>query len=169
MTQKTSLREFQQALSRRIAGAATTVREDVRLGVRSCSTHWLLRLPESGAVLPVSELTPVPLTQHWFRGMANVRGTLYSVVDLAAFLGEAPTPRQPQARLILVGQRFRTNTALLVERVLGLRYLRDLVGLERVRQARWAGAEFRDAKGQLWCELDVAALLETPEFLNIAG
>jgi twitching motility protein PilI len=28
-----------------------------------------------------------PLTQPWFLGLANIRGNLYSVVDLAGFLG----------------------------------------------------------------------------------
>ena len=29
----------------------------------------------------------VPLTQPWFRGLANIRGNLYSVIDFAGFLG----------------------------------------------------------------------------------
>ena len=33
---------------------------------------------------------PVPLTHSWFRGVANVRGNLYSVVDFSAFQGGEP-------------------------------------------------------------------------------
>jgi twitching motility protein PilI len=164
-----SLRRYQEMLSRRIAAAATTARDDVRLGVRVGKGLWLLRLPDAGEVMPIPPLTPVPLTRSWFRGLSNVRGTLYAVVDLAEFSGGAPTRNQQTARMLLAGQRYRTDVALIVDRVLGLRRLDDLVAAERSRQLAWAGNEYRDARGDLWAELDVAALLQAPEFLDVTA
>lgn len=44
----------------------------------------------------IAEITPVPLTKPWVLGVANLRGTITSVVDLRVFLGlarQAPTAR----------------------------------------------------------------------------
>jgi twitching motility protein PilI len=165
---RASLREFQEGVSRRIAAAASTVREDVRLGVRSADRSWLVDLPDAGEIIPVVPLTPVPLTRPWFRGLANVRGTLYAAVDLGQFLGGGATPAQ-YARLMLAGRRSRVNAAVLVERVLGLRYLRNMAPVQGRPREAWVAAEYSDADGQTWLELDVAALLGSPEFLEVAA
>ncbi len=162
------LRAFQEELSRRIAAAGTVVRKDVRLVVKTGSSGWLIRLQEAGELVPAPELTRVPLTQSWFGGLANVRGTLYAVVDLGAFAGEAPIAAKTAARLILVGQRHGNNAALLVDRVIGLRNLADFVEIERTRGERWAGLQYCDMDGQHWSELEIGTLLGAPEFVQVA-
>ena len=59
-------------------------------------------LQDASEVVAVPELAPVPLTHYWFRGVANVRGTLYSVVDLPMFNGGEPTMLTASSRLLLV-------------------------------------------------------------------
>jgi twitching motility protein PilI len=162
-----SLRAFQEELSRRIAAAGTVVRKDVRLVVKTGSSGWLIRLPDAGELVPPPGLTPVPLTQPWFRGLANVRGTLYAVVDLCAFIGETPIAGKAGTRLMLAGQRYGNNSALLVERVIGLRNLADFSEIERTRSEQWAGSQYRDADGQNWCELEIGVLLQAPEFVQV--
>lgn len=45
----------------------------------------------SGEIFPFSSPQPVPCTQDWFLGVANLRGGLFGVVDLASFVaGRAP-------------------------------------------------------------------------------
>jgi len=165
--QRGSLRAFQEELSRRIAAAASIVRKDVRLAVKSRNSNWLIRLHEAGELVRAQQLTPVPLTQAWFCGMSNIRGALYAVVDLGAFSGEAPVEITPDTRLILVGQRHGSNCALIVDRAVGLRNLADLVEIERTRAERWAGAQYRDMDGQRWSELQIDVLLNAPEFLQV--
>jgi twitching motility protein PilI len=154
MNRKTSLREFQEQLSRRIAQAGTVAREAVRLCAVAGNEGWMIELGDAGEVVLVPELTPVPRTKPWFRGIANVRGALFSVVDLAAFLDQAPTTLRPDSRLLLVVQRFGTSAALLVDRVLGLRKLSEFAPelgtaeLPRAAQGTWAGETYRDADGQ---------------------
>jgi len=162
-----SLRAFQEELSRRIAAAGTVVRKDVRLAVKTGSSGWLIRLPDAGELVPLPELTPVPLTQPWFRGLANVRGTLYAVVDLCVFIGDTPNAGKARPRLMLVGRRFGNNSALLVERMIGLRNLADFSEIERTRSEQWAGSQYRDADGQHWCELEIETLLQAPEFVRV--
>src|SRR5207247_11192384 len=92
-----------------------------KLGLRVGGEAWLVDLMEAGEVIPVPPIAPVPLAQPWFRGVANVRGNLYSVTDLSAFVGAKPVAISEQARLLLVAERLRAGAALLVERSLGLR------------------------------------------------
>ncbi len=101
--------------------------------------------------------------------MANVRGSLYAVVDLAAFMGERPTPVGPRSRLLLVGQRHAMNSALLVDQVLGLRDVGELTGRALEGAPSWikAGYSYRD--GTSWQELDVPALLQASHFLDVAA
>lgn len=50
----------------------------------------------------VGEITPVPNTNHWVKGVINLRGSIASVVDMRAFLElefAAPTPRTRQLSL----------------------------------------------------------------------
>ena len=81
----------------------------------------MIDLVEAGEVIPVPPITPVPLTRPWFRGVANVRGNLYSVVDFAAFVGVGSVEVTERSRLVLLGERLRSAAALLVDRSLGLR------------------------------------------------
>lgn len=167
------MREFQEQLSRRIAQAGTVAREAVRLCAVAGADRWMIELPDAGEVAPVPELTPVPRTRPWFRGVANVRGALFSVADLAAFLGQAPSALREGSRLLLVGQRYGTNAAVLVDRVLGLRKLSEFAPQpeveERAAQAPWMGDAYLDADGQRWRLLEVAALLAAEEFLRVGA
>lgn len=158
-----SLQEFQEALSQRIGAAASVVRKDLRLGVRVANSDWLMTLPDAGEVIPVPPITSVPRTKSWMLGVANVRGRLYSVTDLAAFFGEAPVHIQARSRLLLVGQRHESNAAILVERVLGLKNLADLSALP-CDKGGWVLNEFSDSQGNHWRELALSRLLSSEAF-----
>ncbi|MBI5862145.1 MAG: chemotaxis protein CheW [Rhodocyclales bacterium] len=194
-------REFQENLSARLAQAERGELGQSLLAVESGTDdlpggrRWLIDLAESGEVVPLPPLTPAPLTRSWFAGVANIRGALYSVVDFAAWRGGLPTPRNAQARLLLIGARHGNNSALLVERTLGLRAMAAFApaaeaGTGRNRgfaeqcpmplelnddaapvtdeAALWQGARFSDAEGGHWTLLDIPALLVTPGWLDIA-
>src|SRR3954453_18475660 len=123
---RASLREYQIALSERLQSAAAGTRVPTKLGVRVGGGAWLVDLKEAAEVIPVPPLSAVPLAKPWFRGVANVRGNLYSVSDLGALLGVAAGERSGEARLLLLAERFRAGAALLVETSLGLRNAADL-------------------------------------------
>ena len=58
-------------------------------------------LDEAQEVLAVGGITPVPLTRPWYRGLTNVRGNLYSVVDFARFSVGSAATLSPDARLVI--------------------------------------------------------------------
>ncbi|MBU0753138.1 MAG: chemotaxis protein CheW [Gammaproteobacteria bacterium] len=171
MARRISLREFQAGLSERLTSAKRGQTAQALLGIISGKDHCLLKLSDSGEVLPLPPLTNVPLTKPWFAGVANVRGALYGVVDFSAFRGGEATPRNSEARLLLIGARHGINSALLVNRTLGLKnfsQMREDPAASGPVSAPWIGTHYSDADGQSWLQLHVKPLLDDPDFLNIA-
>lgn len=165
MAGKTSLRDYQRDLAERLKNAGVG-RSASKLGLQVGDEAWLVDLTEAGEVIPVPAIAPVPLTRPWFKGMANIRGNLYSVVDFPAFLGGAPVTVGDQSRLLLIGERFRLAAALLIDRSLGLRNPAQLQPREG-DVAQWARAEYADTDGKHWKELDLPELVQHLDFLSV--
>jgi uncharacterized repeat protein (TIGR01451 family) len=71
-----------------------------------------------------ANFTPVPNVPDWVLGVANVRGDVISLVDLARFLDLPPGSRFTDSRLLVVrSRRDEMATGLIVERVKGMRSL----------------------------------------------
>ena len=181
-TERIDLRAFQAELSERLKHKTTAEVGNLRLAIESASGHWLVRLADTGEVLPVPQMTPVPLTKPWFIGIANVRGALHGVIDFARFMGlqgarERSAANAGQSRLVLLGARFADIRAgLLVDRVLGLRNVADFQPVEGVDGMNavdvprtWSRRRLTDASGRAWRELDLAALASDPQFLDVGA
>lgn len=167
MAKRGSLRAFQETLVKRLAEAQVGDRRSL-LGVEAGTEHWLVDLPFAGEILPVPNLTTVPLARPWFRGLVNVRGTLYSVIDFSAFHGGPPTPLGGHARILLAGVRLGVNVALLVHRASGLRNP-DEFDPDRQNPTDprpWVQQCLVDVHNHRWLRLDVARLLAHPAFLD---
>jgi twitching motility protein PilI len=165
MSKRFNLREFQQGVLDRLqAQAAGGAKRVSTLGVQVGDQLWLVEMSDISEVLSAPPLTRVPLTKPWYCGVANVRGNLYSIIDLGMFNGGAAIPLEGQSRVLLVGQKFAFNAGLLVSRVLGLR-----------NATNWRPSEqdgeicFQDDEGQKWHKLEMAQLLNKPEFLQIGA
>lgn len=170
-------RNFQKTLAEKVHLASTEAKPQSLLGFESGGECWLVDLADAGEVLPVPALAEVPLTKPWFRGIANIRGTLYSVTDLAAFHGGEATPIRMQTRLLLTGGRpgnhFGSNMALLIFGTQGLKSLAALEVLATapagaVRAQPWRGERYRDSDGRIWSHLLLPVLLGASEFLDIS-
>ena len=169
MSRRVSLKDFQASLATRLQAAAGEAAPALSLGFEAGGERWLAQLGGSGEVLQVPDIQRVPLTRDWFMGVSNIRGILYGVTDFGAFLGQPPVVRGPANRLLLVGQPYGVNCALLVSRLTGLRNLGDYTRQEPgERHAGWTTDDWRDQEGQIWHELDARQLLARREFLEIA-
>lgn len=168
MAERLSLKDYQRALAERLREAGAG-RMASKLGVQLASETWLVDLGDAGEVLPVPAVTPVPLTRPWFMGVANVRGNLYSVIDFPAFLGVGAVAVTESSRLLLLGERFRTSAALLIDRSLGLRNPDQLTPRATTGEPpAWQRGEFDDAEGKSWKELDVPQLVRHADFLSVS-
>lgn len=167
MAKRGSLREFQAHLAARLAGASEQSAAGL-LGVQAGADFWLLDLSDSGEIVPLTPLTSVPLTKHWFVGISNIRGNLYSVVDFSAFQGGEVTPQNTSSRLLLIGTRYGNNAALLVTRMLGLRNVDDLTPVSTEADAPpWSSTAYTDKEGRRWKLLSVRELLADENFMEI--
>jgi len=167
MAKRGSLREFQAHLATRLAGAGDKNAAGL-LGVQAGAEYWLINLSDSGEIVPLVPLTGVPLTQHWFIGIANIRGNLYSVADFSAFQGKEQTPQNATSRLLLIGTRHGNNAALLVTRMLGLRNQDALTPATADADApAWAQEAYTDNDGRRWKMLNVRELLADEHFMEI--
>ncbi len=167
MAKKGSLHDFQARLASRLAEADERSAAGL-LGFQAGGEYWLVRLTDSGEIIPLTTLTGVPLTRPWFVGIANIRGNLFAVSDFSAFQGREATPHNSSARLLLIGSRHGNNAALLVTRTLGLRNLDDLTRQPTDADAPpWACESFLDNTGRHWKLLDVPTLLTDDRFMDI--
>ncbi len=168
METRPSLRKFQESLAARLREAAGEPVSTSRLGLQSGARNWMLKLEDAGEIVPVPDVTPVPLTKPWFLGLANVRGVLVSVVDLSRFAGGPATARTPEARIVLAADRYQARAGILVDRMLGLRVIEHMKPGQVDAGARpsWAGADLLDADGRCWTELEMQRLVTGEEFLQ---
>lgn len=170
--QKLNLQAYQKDILARLKSLTESGRapSSSKLGVRVGNMECLIALSDISEVLPVPEVIRVPLTQPWFMGMANVRGNLFGLTDLAAFFGNPLATISADSRVLLVHQRFGINAGLLVDRLVGLRTLEDMQMHEGAEtRPAWLLGRYRDTSGQIWDELDLGAVVGRNEFLQVAA
>ncbi|HLT27870.1 MAG TPA: chemotaxis protein CheW, partial [Zeimonas sp.] len=115
-------------------------------------------------------ITPVPLTHDWFRGLVNLRGSLYGVSDLARFEGREPTPITKSTRLLAFAPRLGLNGAIVVDRMLGLQSTASWTEAARddaQSSPSWLGRDWIDPDGHRWSELRLEALAGDERFLAV--
>ncbi len=175
MAKREALRELQSRLAERLQLARTEARQQSWLALECAGLGLLAPLAMAGEIFSVGPLLPVPHTQAWFLGVANLRGGLHGVVDLAAFLGLRPPLGRDgvreQARLLAFNPSVGAHCAVLVDRLAGLRGAAELIRLpaDEDHQAPFAGAIYQDAEARRWQEIDLAALARHEQFLAIAA
>jgi twitching motility protein PilI len=174
MSNKQALRELQQRLAQRMQVAREQSQSASWLAVEAGGVPLLFSLRQASEIFTPVPLKPVPYTQPWLLGVANLRGGLHTVVDLAAFLGlrEAAGPARGEgARLVTINPDLNINCALLVDRLLGLRGDEQLQPEPEAAagRPRFAGQTLRDAEGRRWQVLDLEALARHEQFLRIVA
>lgn len=157
---RTRLRDYQaQLLERMQAAQSGAFHAPHQLGVAIGGERYLLELTEAGEIVQPTLLAGVPLTQPWYLGLANVRGSLLGVIDLARYFDAGASAAGPDARLVSLAPRLGFNCALLVTRVYGLR---------RASAMEDVGGHLRDAEGHAWTPLSLAALVREERFLHVS-
>ena len=169
MARKSSLREFQQSLALRLRDAASRKTVLSRLGFQVGQDNWLVSLSDVSEVIPVPNIVPVPMTLSWYRGVANIRGKLFSIVDFAAYQGDPATGPGMERRVILVAEKLIEGSGFVVSRMLGLHNPDQFTpeALEAEDARPWIKSAYRDASGKRWYELDLSGLTRDARFLEV--
>ena len=156
---RSRLRQYQTQLLARMQAARTGTGAHVnQLGVGIGDERYLIDLTAAGEIVSVAPVTVVPLTQAWYLGLANIRGSLVGVIDLARYVGMKETAIGAEARLVTFAPALGFNCALLVARVYGLRHAAGMTP---------HGAQLVDADQQAWTPIDLAALVRDERFLHV--
>ncbi len=178
MANKEALRALQQRLADRLQMVRQQAPARNWLAVEIAGHGFLLPLDQAGEIFPLSAIQPVPHSQPWFLGVANLRGQLHGVVDLAAVLG-LPERQQRNygevaardaGRLVAFNANLQINAALLIDRLMGLRNAGNLTpGKQPPSSSKphFIGQEMADEQGRSWYELDLAGLVADEAFLKI--
>jgi twitching motility protein PilI len=176
MANREALRELQTRLATRLQAARTEGAQASWLAVEAGGQKFLFPLAQAGEIFPFSAAHPVPYTQSWFLGVANLRGGLYSIVDLASFVsGNPPGARsdagRAESRLIALNANLDVNCALLIDRLAGLRHMDSFVASSEppMGSPAFFGTGYTDANGAPWQELDLQALSQQQQFLSITA
>jgi twitching motility protein PilI len=175
MAKRDALRQLQARLADRLQAVQSEAQRSAWLAVECEGRGLLLPLASAGEIFAVPQLLPVPHTLPWFAGVANLRGGLHGVVDFAAFLGlrgphPSGEPWREQARVLALNPRLGSHSALLVDRLAGLRAASQMAPGPATEEERppFAGALWHDSAGREWQEINLAALANDPTFLGIS-
>ncbi|RZT95187.1 chemotaxis protein CheW [Rivibacter subsaxonicus] len=171
MANKEALRELQTRLARRLQGAREQADTAASwLAVECAGQGFLLPLAQAGEIFPWAPVVPVPHSRNWFLGVANLRGRLHGVIDLAGFFGlRGADPVRDPVRMVAFNPALGINAALLVERLAGLRSSEQLKPhADNEPRPAFVGGRYADAQGRVWHELQLATLAEDEMFLRIA-
>lgn len=176
MANRQALRELQTRLADRLQIARTQGVAASWLAVEAGGGRYLFPLSQSGEIFPWVNTQPVPYTQAWFVGVANLRGGLFGVVDLASFVsGQPPPPKNELARtdsrLVALNSALEVNCALLIDKLAGLRN-QEAFGdyAERAPEApEFFGNQYVDLQGARWQEINLQLLAQQAHFLTIGA
>jgi twitching motility protein PilI len=169
------LRQMQQQSVENAPGLPQEVEAAVLwsgVGFRLADMMLVAPLDHVLEVLPCPAMTPVPGTKAWLKGVANVRGTLLTVVDLSEYFGKPPVFVDDRARMLVMNIA-GLNTALMVNEVVGLRHFdeaverQNLSGLDDPVLVHLSGAFLRD--NVLWGIFDMKSLADSLTFRHVAA
>jgi twitching motility protein PilI len=176
MANREALRELQSRLASRLQTARTEGVQAGWLAVEAAGRNYLFPLTQAGEIFPYAATQAVPYTQGWFLGVANLRGGLFGVVDLASYVsGQPPAQRsdagRAESRLVALNSLLEVNCALLIDRLAGLRNTEAFVasGAAPDGSPDYFGSGYTDASGAFWQEINLQTLSQQPQFLSISA
>ena len=166
---RSRLRQYQVQLMERMQAARSgTAAAGKELGLMLGRERCLVDLTQVGEIVTAPAVSAVPLAQDWYLGLANIRGNLTGIVDLARYRGTPSGAVGADSRAVTFAAGLGFNCALLATRVLGLRDLASMTAEEDDPTAAvWARRRYSDAESQRWTRIDLALLVREARFLQV--
>lgn len=173
MARSLNLREYQENILARLQAVADTGGRESgsRLGVMVAGQRVLVNLQAISEVLPPPAIYTTPLAASWFLGMANIRGNLYAVNDIAQMLGKRKSALTSNSRVLLIADSLVGNTAILVDHLVGIRNIDDMTLVKQLNTSDFCYRKdgYKDSEMQDWRQLDVHAFIHSEVFIKPAA
>ncbi len=139
-----------------------------RLGHR----HLVSTFDDVVEILGVPAVTPLPGTQPWLLGLANIRGNLLPVLDLRLFLEGHRSVSQDGQRMLVMRQP-GGDVGILIDELFGQRVFDDEQRTESGDLAEGRYGHFIERayrqNEQSWGVFSLGKLARTPEFRQAAA
>src|SRR5690606_40439041 len=142
------------------------------IGFSLLNHRFVVSIGQIAEMLEVPHPTRLPGVQPWVVGLANVRGRLLPLFDMAQFLGGAASAQRKQHRVLVIdGNNYYSG--LIVDQAYGMqhftseRYSEKATDIPEVVQSLVQGA-YTDAVGNTWAVMNISSLLQDPRFANAA-
>lgn len=166
------LLELESRAKAAAAGSRDTATGKAWIGVafRMGGETFLVARDEAREIMGVpAQLTRVPGSREWIRGLANIRGQLLPVIDLKQYLGSGAAQPGRNTRVVVVNHR-EIPAGLIVDEVLGFRRFneQDFHGEPPptvIRCDRYLAGSFRRGT-EAWPVFSLRKLVESPAFLQ---
>jgi twitching motility protein PilI len=176
MANREAIRELQARLASRLQAARVEGVSVAWLAVRAGGNNYLFPLGQSGEIYPLSNLQSVPYARHWFKGVLNIRGGLFGVVDIAGFVAETGGAARTEvfvleSSVVTLNTALEVNCALQVDSLLGLRGAEAFASSSHPLPSdpEYFGNLFVDSEGGRWQEINLRTLSLSPQFLSISA
>ncbi len=141
------------------------------IGFRIGEIYMIAPLDQVSEILYYPNLTMVPGTLPWVKGLANIRGSLLPVMDLQRYLGQPPIHLRQHSRIMVI-QQGELTAGLLVDEVIGMRHFEPEERVTRIKKLDSSIKEYvRGAFYQgdkTWHLFDMTVLADDPQFYKVA-
>ena len=131
--------------------------------------YFVAPLGEISEVIYPPKYTPVPNTQAWVRGLANIRGRLLSVTDLAQFVSGKRSQFSPMQKVICISYQDH-YVGLVVDQVLGIQHFNKKSffsqSAELDKNLKDYCQGYFHQHNQQWHVFMLSRLLSNPNYMN---
>ncbi len=143
------------------------------VGFSLLGMNFVVSMGELNEMLEVPTFTKLPGVQPWVKGVANVRGRLLPVFDLAAYFGGSLIGAKKQQRLLVI-DREKIYAGLWVDQVFGMQYFLADTRRDNFPQALPESLEdfvdgYFEHDGLTWSVFHPLRLMEKSQFLDVAS
>lgn len=144
------------------------------IGFQLCGRRFVAPMSEVVEMLEVPTFTNLPGVREWVRGLANVRGSLLPIMDLAQFFGERLSGVRRSQRVLVVGSG-DSMSGLLVDAIYGMQhfpadsYQAALEDVGNEAFLPYLSGGFVGDDGQEWIAMSLQAVVSSAQFNEAAA
>jgi twitching motility protein PilI len=160
----------------RAAARGLPAQTDIRpmwsgIGFSLMGSYFVAPIGEVSEMLEVPSFTHLPGVQPWVKGVANVRGRLLPLFDLAAYFGDRLVGGRKQRRVLIL-ETETLYSGLMVDQVFGMQHFpmdeySEQAGALAENILPFVTGSYPSGE-QRWALFRPALLAEDPRFINAA-